>query len=57
MLQVKLPTLPQKQNLHLRILSPKKTKQEMVFEIKIAVNDPSETIKPGMFVDVRLAGE
>jgi len=38
-------------------IESKENKQEMVFEVKIAVTDPSETIKPGMFLDIHLAGE
>jgi len=38
-------------------IESKENKQEMVFEVMIVVNDPSDVIKPGMFLDVSLAGE
>lgn len=38
-------------------IESKENKQEMVFETRVLINDPTETVKPGMFLDIRLAGE
>lgn len=35
-------------------IESKENKQEMVYEVRVAVNDPSGTVKPGMFLDVEL---
>lgn len=38
-------------------IESKENKQEMVFETRIRVDDPTDTVKPGMFLDIRLEGE
>lgn len=38
-------------------IESKENKQEMVFEVRILVSDPTATIRPGMFLDIELVGE
>lgn len=38
-------------------IESKENKQEMVYEVRVEIDDKSDTIKPGMFLDVKLAGE
>lgn len=38
-------------------IESKESKQEMVFEVRIQITDPSHLIKPGMYIDVNLERE
>ncbi len=35
-------------------IESKQSKQEMVYEVRVNIQDPSDTVKPGMFLDVTL---
>lgn len=35
-------------------IESKQSKQEMVYEVRVNIQDPSDTVKPGMFLDVAL---